>query len=120
MFFGLILLGNSAVYVGSIMGGVFGFIDNRRNVSAEPILEAMASAMCHKEWYVVDKFAAPRGGTALGRVGINVFNPEKQPIPNEGGSLMIFMDGEIYDYADLRRELEDGRQNAQRVGYLDQ
>jgi asparagine synthase (glutamine-hydrolysing) len=89
------------------MGGLFGYTDSEGRTTAEAVFEAMASAMCHKEWYAVDRFIAPVEDMALGRVGINILNPEKQPISNENDSLMIFMDGELYNHADLRRELED-------------
>jgi len=47
--------------------------------------------------------------TALGHARLSIFDPEggQQPIPNEDGSLWLVCNGEIFNYIELRRELEN-------------
>jgi asparagine synthase (glutamine-hydrolysing) len=45
------------------------------------------------------------GHLEIARVHHNTINREKQPIMNEDNSLLVAMDGEIFDYGNIKREL---------------
>jgi len=62
--------------------------------------------MAHRDWYVVETFVDARRGVGLGRIGIGIFNRERQPICNEDQSLMVFLSGEFYSTSELRRDLK--------------
>lgn len=89
------------------MSGVFGLIKNREKLSdGGELLRTMGRHMAHRPWYQVDSFFDERAGVGLGRIGIGIFNSEKQPVASEEGSIRLVMSGEFYYQADLRRELE--------------
>ncbi len=67
------------------------------------LLNRMCLAMRHESWYKEDTLIGDR--LALARIGLGILNPEPQPIFNENKSLCIMMDGEIFDYQDLKQEL---------------
>lgn len=62
--------------------------------------------MTHRDWYVVETVADPQRGVGLGRIGIGIFNQEQQPVCSEDQSLTVFLSGEFYNTADLRRDLK--------------
>jgi asparagine synthase (glutamine-hydrolysing) len=66
----------------------------------------MGRHMAHRPWYQVDSFFDEQAGVGLGRIGIGIFNSEKQPVASEDGSIRLVMSGEFYYQTDLRRELE--------------
>jgi asparagine synthase (glutamine-hydrolysing) len=88
------------------MSGVFGVLDSKRVTPIEPLLTKMGTEMSHREWYVVETHSDEDAGVGLGRIGIGIFNSETQPTVSEDKSILLFMAGEFYDYADLRSELE--------------
>jgi asparagine synthase (glutamine-hydrolysing) len=89
------------------MSGVFGLIKNRERPSdGGELLQTMGRHMAHRPWYQVDSFFDEQAGVGLGRIGIGIFNPEKQPAASEDGSIRLVMSGEFYYQAGLRRELE--------------
>jgi asparagine synthase (glutamine-hydrolysing) len=88
------------------MSGIFGILDNKRNLRTDRLLAQMGSEMSHREWYVVETFCDESAGVGLGRIGIGIFNRERQPIYSEDRSLVIFLSGEFYGTAELRRELK--------------
>lgn len=89
------------------MSGVFGVIENRgRSTDSGRRLQVMGKCMTHRPWYQVDSFYDEQAGVGLGRIGIGIFNSEKQPVASEDGSIRLVMSGEFYYQADLRRELE--------------
>lgn len=67
------------------------------------LAEAMCRSMMHETWYGLDK--AADYGVAAARISLGVLNPEPQPIYNEDRDLWIIMEGEIYDYAQLKNAL---------------
>ena len=69
----------------------------------DDLLHHMAQAMRHEGWYQVDLYTG--GGIGLGRVRLGFLNPEPQPIWNEDETLCIVMEGEIYDYQELKQKL---------------
>jgi asparagine synthase (glutamine-hydrolysing) len=86
------------------MPGLVGILKKQDNaVETERLLARMCRIIKHEDWYNVDTFLDESIG--VGRVSLGILNPEPQPIFNEDKSLCIMMEGEIYDYQDLKEEL---------------
>ena len=68
------------------------------------LVEHMSSSIKHEAWYQINEYADSL--ITISRVHLGIFNPQPQPIFNEDKSLLIFMDGKIYDYEPQLRELE--------------
>jgi len=68
------------------------------------LLESMLDSIRYEDWYLTDSYVG--SSFAVGRTHLGILNPEAQPIFNEDGSLGIFMDGEVYDYDEQKRNLE--------------
>lgn len=74
-----------------------------------PLLEAMARAMDHRGPDASGGFADPEGGPALAHVRLSILDLSPagaQPMHSADGALTIIYNGEVYNYADVRRELE--------------
>src|SRR5688500_12222118 len=89
------------------MCGIVGYIDMRRERPAEkPVVMKMADKVAHRgpdsHGYFVD------GSAALGfrRLSIIDLSGGDQPIKNEDGSVVLICNGEIYNYRELRRDLQ--------------
>jgi asparagine synthase (glutamine-hydrolysing) len=69
-------------------------------------LEAMCESMRHRgpddEGYYLDRYA----GLGMRRLSIIDLATGRQPIANEEGSLQVVFNGELYNYRQLRRQLE--------------
>ena len=86
------------------MAGLVGILkiqDDGRDT--ENLLPDMCRVIKHEDWYTTDTFTNETIG--LGRVSLGILNPEPQPIFNEDRSLCIMMEGEVYDYDNLKEEL---------------
>jgi asparagine synthase (glutamine-hydrolysing) len=88
------------------MSGVFGVIDPARKINIHALTKKMAETMSHREWFVTDQFVDEEQNLALGRIGIDIFNRERQPVCNEAKSMYIFMSGEVYNSAELRKDFK--------------
>jgi len=84
------------------MPGLVGIVTTQTE-NTEKLLSKMCHALRHEEWYKTDTYVNKTVG--LGRVHLSIFNPEPQPIFNEDKTLCIMMDGEIYDYQDMKEDL---------------
>jgi len=84
------------------MPGIVAVVNDK---NGKTLLESMINSVMHENWYLVDSYI-DEPTLAVGRVHLGVFNPESQPIFNEDGSLIIVMDGEIYDYHKVKKNLE--------------
>lgn len=89
------------------MCGIAGFWNLRSGRPADPaVLRAMAGSIRHRgpdeDGFHVD------GSLGLGMRRLRVVDPEggHQPMPNEDGTVHVVFNGEIYNHAGLRRELE--------------
>lgn len=89
------------------MCGITGIINPKDN----GIIKKMTDTIRHRgpddSGYFVDKHVA----LGMRRLSIIDLAKGKQPIISADGKLMIFFNGEIYNYKELRRELEDAGQN---------
>lgn len=85
------------------MPGLVGFVGEPADSKSEALLANMAQALKHEDWYRVELYQEE--GLGLGRVSLGLSNPEPQPIWNEDETLCLVMEGEIYDYEDLKQRL---------------
>jgi asparagine synthase (glutamine-hydrolysing) len=83
------------------MPGLIGIVDPQ-GVERD-VFERMASALKLEDWYSVNLYCDDIVG--LGRVSLGKLNSEQQPIFNEDRSLCICMEGELYDYAEIKQNL---------------
>lgn len=88
------------------MSGIFGVLDSKRNTRIDRLLAQMGAKMSHREWYVVETHSDKDAGVGLGRIGIGIFNQERQPICSEDQNLMVFLSGEFHNAAKLRHDLK--------------
>lgn len=87
------------------MPGLVGFVGKFHNGRAETLLADMARALEPEHRFQVDLYTGEDWG--LGRVSLGILNPEPQPIWNEDETLCLVMEGEVYDYQDLKQSLID-------------
>lgn len=87
------------------MSGIFGALDSRPGAGIDRLVTRMGSSLAHRPWYVVETWQDESAGVGLGRVGIGIFNHERQPVCSEDDSLVVFLSGELYNTSALRREL---------------
>jgi asparagine synthase (glutamine-hydrolysing) len=94
------------------MCGIAGIVDTRARVD-RATLERMASAIRHRgpddEGYylhVADAERGPNVGLAFRRLSIIDLAGGHQPMSNEDDSVWIAFNGEIYNFQELRRELQ--------------
>jgi asparagine synthase (glutamine-hydrolysing) len=87
------------------MPGLIGFAGRSRIQSGQEFLNKMAHALDSTGRYKTDLFT--EGEVGLGRIGLGFVNPEPQPVWNEGQSLCIVMEGELFDYGDQKKNLID-------------
>ncbi len=86
------------------MCGIAGIIDpNIEN--KEKVIGAMTSAITHRgpddQGFYVDKYV----GLGMRRLSIIDLNTGQQPITSKDENLLIFFNGEIYNYKELREDL---------------
>src|SRR5437763_5384474 len=89
------------------MCGVVGFLDIRDGRQAErDVVASMAETLTHRGPDSVGYFV--ERGTALGFRRLSIIDLETgdQPLYNEDGSIVVVCNGEIFNYRELRRELE--------------
>jgi asparagine synthase (glutamine-hydrolysing) len=91
------------------MCGIAGFISKDKN-APKPEREMLLDKMCRVIEYrgPDEQGLTVRGRAALGmrRLSIIDLKTGQQPIYNEDGSLFIVFNGEIYNYRELKKELE--------------
>src|SRR5471030_2115584 len=103
------------------IAGILAFPAARRPVE-ETLLLAMRDAMAHRGpdgarlWLDADR----RVGLAHRRLSIiDLSDAAAQPMSNEDGSLQMVFNGEIYNHAEIRRELEGQRQRRWKTDHSD-
>ncbi|NLT35682.1 MAG: asparagine synthase (glutamine-hydrolyzing) [Gaiellales bacterium] len=89
------------------MCGICGIYHHRdQEAVAPPILEAMIATMVHRGPDDSGRHVDGPAGLGMRRLSIIDLEGGAQPMPNEDGRLWAMCNGEIYNFRDLRRELE--------------
>lgn len=84
------------------MAGIFGIYDpEMAQEQLKDLASRMQSAITHESWYQSQTIVQPP--LAAGRVSLGIVNPRIQPASNEDETVLVWMDGEIYDFQ--RQEL---------------
>lgn len=87
------------------MPGIFGFTHFIDDEGSRRLLDAMAGVLQEEPTY--QTYTHTGAGISLGRVGLPVVQPHPQPAWNEGRTVAVMMEGEIFEYARHRAFLED-------------
>jgi asparagine synthase (glutamine-hydrolysing) len=85
--------------------GLIGYAGRSSLQNDQEFLKKMAHALDSGSRYKADLYT--EGEMGLGRISLGFVNPEPQPIWNEGQSLCIMMEGELFDYGDQKQNLID-------------
>lgn len=93
------------------MCGIYGYVSERRRIHPE-ILRRMGQAIAHRgpddQGEMIDSSGPVCVGLGHQRLSIIDLSPAgKQPLANEDESLWLSLNGEIYNYRELREELID-------------
>ena len=99
------------------MCGIAGVVDSRGGPVERGLLQAMADSLAHRgpddEGFYLNRRAqglqegpAVSAGLAFRRLSIIDLSGGAQPMSNEDGSLWLVFNGEIYNFQDLRKDLE--------------
>jgi asparagine synthase (glutamine-hydrolysing) len=92
--------------------GIAGFIDRQAGASKEGLSKAaraMARAIAHRGPDDEDVWVDPAAGVALGHRRLSIVDLSAeghQPMASRSGRFVTVFNGEIYNYMDLRRELD--------------
>jgi asparagine synthase (glutamine-hydrolysing) len=79
------------------MPGIVGVLDPEYGTDdLGKLLDRMCSIITHEPWYQTHTYVRPP--VAGARVGLGIINPQPQPASNEDSSVIVWMDGEIYDF----------------------
>lgn len=87
------------------MCGIAGFVDRPR-AAAEEIIRAQLSCQRHRGPDAEGAFVNGRGAIGQNRLAIIDIENGDPPITNEDGTIGVVLNGEIYNFHDLRRQLE--------------
>ena len=87
------------------MCGIAGFVDKPRPASEE-IIRAQLSCQRHRGPDAEGAFVRGRGAIAQNRLAIIDLEHGDPPITNEDGTIGVVLNGEIYNFRELRRQLE--------------
>ncbi|MFI5026316.1 MAG: asparagine synthetase B, partial [Solirubrobacterales bacterium] len=89
------------------MCGICGMVSTEHGAPPEPeVVARMNSRLVHRGPDSDGLFDGGRAVLAARRLSIIDLEGGDQPIANEDGSVVVVQNGEIYNYRELRRELE--------------
>jgi len=88
------------------MCGIAGIVDLDGGPVSEDQVRAMCAALRHRGPDGEGVYLAPGAGLGMRRLSIIDLTTGDQPVHNEDGSAWVVFNGEIYNYKDLRRDLE--------------
>jgi asparagine synthase (glutamine-hydrolysing) len=88
------------------MCGVAGYVSGENGGGGGPLLRQLAGALRHRGPDDEGFFEEPGIGLAVRRLSIVDLPGGHQPIPNEDHSVHVVFNGEIYNYIELRADLE--------------
>src|ERR1700733_14161600 len=87
------------------MCGIAGIISFDGQPVYERELRSMCSAIVHRGPDDEGGHCSPGAGLAMRRLSIIDLAGGHQPVSNEDGSVWVVLNGEIYNYQELRRDL---------------
>jgi len=88
------------------MCGIAGYVTSQSEAPGQPLLKQLADALRHRGPDDEGYFIEPGVGLAARRLSIIDLPCSGQPISNEDGTIHVVFNGEIYNYLELRRGLE--------------
>ena len=88
------------------MCGICGIVGIEQRHHTQALLRRMLDALLHRGPDGEGSLIAGSAGVGMRRLSIIDLPGGNQPVWNESGTLGIFFNGEIYNFKDLRRELE--------------
>ena len=89
------------------MCGIVGIVGFSRDIAVnESLLETMCQVIRHRGPDDQGIYVNGHVGLGMRRLSIIDLNTGHQPISNEDGSIWVILNGEIYNYLQLRRNLE--------------
>ena len=94
------------------MCGIAGFLDRRGNLTPErmrSVVTAMTDAIAHRGPDDSGFWADPAAGIALGQRRLSIIDLSAeghQPMTSHGGDWIVVFNGGIYNFQELRKELE--------------
>ena len=88
------------------MCGIYGYFNRGRPFEREILLTKMANSIAHRG--PDDRGSATSEDAAIGSVRLSIIDIESghQPMQSDNGAIRIVQNGEIYNYVELRKELE--------------
>jgi asparagine synthase (glutamine-hydrolysing) len=89
------------------MCGIAGILSPRQRPVRFDEVHAMCNAMVHRGPNSDGFYVGPEVGLGMRRLSIIDLQTGDQPIRNEDGTVWAVLNGEIYNYRELRRHLED-------------
>jgi asparagine synthase (glutamine-hydrolysing) len=88
------------------MCGIAGFVRLDRTADGAPLLRRLTDAVRHRGPDDDGFFFAPGVGLGMRRLSIVDVACSQQPITNEDGTIHLVFNGEIYNYVELREQLQ--------------
>ncbi|MDE3169877.1 MAG: asparagine synthase (glutamine-hydrolyzing) [Acidobacteriota bacterium] len=88
------------------MCGICGIIGLESQEASEPLVRRMMAAMAHRGPDDEGALIAPRAAVGMRRLSILDLPGGGQPLWNESGTLAVVFNGEIYNFRELRAELQ--------------
>lgn len=88
------------------MCGIFGIVDRLGNSADLTILSALAEGLRHRGPDSGDGFTSDHASIGMQRLAIIDTEGGRQPLWNERRTVAVVANGEIYNFVELRRELE--------------
>jgi len=86
------------------MPGITGiYLKRQTNLEINDLNLRMIRTVNYEDRYKIDSIVDER--VIFNRISLGILNPEPQPVYNEDKSLWIIMEGEIYDYQMLKKDL---------------
>jgi asparagine synthase (glutamine-hydrolysing) len=93
-------------YEDEFMCGIAGVVDLTGRHPVPRVLPGMAEAIIHRGPDEDGFFDSPTIGMASRRLSIIGLKDGRQPIANEDGSISVVFNGELFDYPELKADLE--------------
>src|SRR5580698_2826804 len=103
------------------ISGVLTFRNSNFSVTTEYLVR-MRDTMAHRGPDGAGLWISPDGQVGLGHRRLSIIdlsNAASQPMSNADGSLQVVFNGEIYNHAEIRRELEESGRRHWRTDHSD-